>query len=272
MMHLTERMYGLLLQGLLPSEEARALACHLEEECAICEEFLASRPSADAVDGLVDEGLGALVPARERGHDPDFARIERSLRGRTQASRGTSRRFAPAALAAAALAAGLAALVVPRGDAERAAWDGVKGSATRAIPVRLKFLVVTPTPGGPPALEKGVSGQPVQAGASLHFEMESGRAAQAALLRVPARGGPELFWSGRVSPGRSEITVGGRPAGYALADLAGAQRFVLVASEEQLEPERLARAAAALAPPARIAADLPGLEGLSLDVVEVEVR
>jgi hypothetical protein len=271
-MHLTERMYRLLLQGLLPSEEARALACHLEEECAICEEFLASRPSADAVDGLVDEGLGALVPAGERGSDLDFARIERRLRERAPAPRGASRRLAPAALAAAVLAAGLAALVVPRGGAERAAWDGVKGPAPRALPVRLRFLVVTPAPGGPPALEKGVSGQPVQAGASLEFEVESGRAAQAALLRVPTRGGPELFWSGRVLPGGSQITVGGRPAAYPLADLAGVQRFILVASEERLEPERLARAAAALAPPARIAADLPGLEGLSLDVVEVEVR
>lgn len=272
MMHLTELTYRNLLQGLLPPEEARALARHLEEACAICEEFLASRPSADAADGLVEESLGALVPAGGRGNDLEFARIERSLRGPPPAPRSASRRLVPAALAAAALAAGIAALVVPRGDAERAAWDGVKGSAPHRIPVRLQFLVVTPSPGGPPSLEKGVSGQPVQAGASLHFEVESGRVAHAALLRAPAHGGPDVFWSGQVSPGRTEITAGGRPAGYPLADLAGPQRFILVASEERLEPERLARAAAALAPPARITADLPGLEGLSVDVLEVEVR
>lgn len=272
MTHLTERSYELLLQGSLPPEDARALARHLEGPCAVCEEFLASRPTADAADGLVEEGLGALVPAGGRGSDIEFARIEKRLRGGAPAPRRTSRHLVPAAVAAAVLAAGLAGLLVPRGGTERPAWDGMKGAARRAIPVRLRFLVVTPAPGGPPVLEKGVSGQPVHAGASLQFEVESGRSAQAALVRVPAHGEPELFWSERVGPGRSTVTVAGRPAAYPLADLAGSQRFVLVVSEERLEPDRIARAAAALAPPVRVTAELPGLDGLSLDVVEVEVR
>ena len=272
MTHLTERTYALLLQGSLPPEDSRALARHLEEACAVCEEFLASRPTADAADGLVENALGALVPAGGRGNDLEFARIERRLREGPPAPRRAARRLAPAALAAAVLAAGLAGLVVPRAGSERPGWDGLKGAAPRAIPVRLRFVVVTPVPGGPPELEKGVPGQAVGAEGSLHFEIESGRSAHAALVRVPARGSPEPFWSERIGPGRSAVSIAGRPAAYPLAELAGTQRFVLVASEERLDPDRLARAAAALAPPARVSPDLPPLDGLSLDVVEIEVR
>ncbi|HEY6099094.1 MAG TPA: hypothetical protein VIW03_06675, partial [Anaeromyxobacter sp.] len=101
MMHLTERTYELLLQGSLPPEDGRALARHLEEPCALCEEFLASRPTADAADGLVEEALGALAPAGGRGNDIEFARIERRVREGAPAPRRIRRRIVPAALAAA---------------------------------------------------------------------------------------------------------------------------------------------------------------------------
>lgn len=273
MTHLTERSYRLLLQGSLPPAEARVLARHLEEACDACEELLASHPAADAVDGRVDEALAALVPAGARGYDLEFARIERRLReGRISAPRRRLAGLLPAALAAAVLAAGVAGLVAPRGGSERAGWDGAKGARPGGIPVRLRFLVLSPTPGGAPALEKGVSGQPVRSAASLQFEVESARAAHVALVRVPAQGAPEVFWDDTVGEGRRQVAVDGRPAAYPLADLAGRQRFVLVASDEPLDQDRVARAAAALAPPARLAPDRPGLEGLSLDVVEVEVR
>jgi hypothetical protein len=270
--HLTEQSYRLLLQGSLPPAEARLLARHLEEACDVCEEFLASRPTADAADGLVDEALGALVPAGGRGSDLEFARIVRRVREGAGPPRRRTRGLAPAAIAAAVLAAGLAGLLVPREVPEPSAWDGVKGASPRAIPVRLRFLVVAPSPAGPPALEKGVPGQAVGRAASLQFEIESGRAAYVALLRVAAGGAPEVVWSERVGEGRSPVAVEGRPAAYPLADLAGPQRFVLVASGERLDGDRIARAAAALAPPARVRADLAGLDGLSIDVVEVEVR
>jgi hypothetical protein len=272
--HLTERTYALLLQGSLPPEDSRALARHLEGPCAVCEELLASLPSADAADALVEEALGALVPAGGRGlsgNDLEFARIERALRERAKPPRPAPRRAAPAAIAAAVLAAGLAGLLLPRAGSERPAWDGDKGTAIRAVPLRLRFLVLTPG-GAAPALDKGISGQAVPPGASLQFEIEAGRAAQAALVRVPARGAPELFWSERVPAGRTGVTVEGRPAAYPLAALAGPQRFVLVASDAGLDPRRVAAAAAALAPPARVSPELSPLEGLSFDVVEVEVR
>jgi hypothetical protein len=269
--HLTDRSYDLLLQGSLPPEEARALARHLEEACTVCEEFLASRPTADAADGLVEGALGALVPAGGRGHDLEFARIERALREGPPRPRA-SRRIGSAALAAAVLAAGLAGLLVPRAGPERPAWDGTKGAAQASLPVRLRFAVVTAAAGGPPALEKGVPGQVVAPEASLQFEIESGRAAHAALVRVPESGAPELFWSERVAEGRTAIAVEGRPAAYPLAELSGAQRFVLVAAEERLHPERIARAVEVVAGSGRLAAEAPALDGLSLDVVEVRVR
>ena len=170
------------------------------------------------------------------------------------------------------LAAGLAGLIVPRDAPPPPAWDGEKGASPRPIPVRLRFLVVAPSLAGPPTLEKGVPGQAVAAGASLQFEIESARAAHVALLRVAAGAAPEVVWTERVGEGRSPVALEGRPAAYPLAELAGPQRFVLLASDRGLDANRLARAAAALAPPVRVRAELAGLEGLSLDVVEVEVR
>jgi hypothetical protein len=270
--HLTERTYDLLLQGSLPPEDARTVARHLEEACAVCEEFLASRPTADAADGLVERALDALAPAGGRGNDLEFERIERRLRGDGPAPRREPRRSAAAVLAAAVLAAGLAGLVAPRTAHERPVWDGWKGAPARTIPVRLRFVVVRPGSGGAPSLEKGVPGQVVPAAASLQFEIEAGRPAHAALVRISSRGAPEPFWSERVGEGRSPVTLAGGPAAYRLAGLDGAHRFVLLASDEPLDAGRLARAAEALAPPARMTAELPALEGLSLDIVEVEVR
>jgi hypothetical protein len=270
--HLTDRTYDLLLQGSLPPEDARTVARHLEEACAVCEEFLASRPTADAADGLVERALDALVPAGGRGNDLEFARIERALRGDAPEARREPRRIASAAVAAAVLAAGLAGLVVPRAAHERAAWDGWKGAPARMVPVALRFAVVRSTPGGAPSLEKGVPGQIVPAAASLQFQVEAGRPAHAALARISSRGVPDAFWRERIAEGRSAVTLAGAPAAYPLAGLDGPQRFVLLASDEPLDPGRVARAAAALAPPAPMTANLPALEGLSLDIVEVEVR
>ncbi len=272
MRHLDEPTYAHLLEGTLEAAEARALARHLEGECPACEAFLASLPRADAVDGLVDRALASLAQRSPAGNDVEFGRIERRRRALADAPRRSPRRIAPAALAAAVLAAGLAGLFLPRGAPDRAGWDGRKGTAPQAIPVRLRFVVITPRPNGPPALEKGVSGQALSAGSSLQFELEVGRSADVALVRVGQHGAPDLVWQERIGPGKVPVSVRGRPAAFPLFDALGPQRFVLVASEERLEPARLARAAAELAPPARVSPDLPGLDGLSLDVVEVDVR
>jgi hypothetical protein len=138
----------------------------------------------------------------------------------------------------------------------------------RAVPVRLRFVVVDPRG----ALAKGVAGETVPPTARLAFEVEVGRAADVALVRAGPGAAPEVFYRARLAAGRAQVAAEGRPAAYPLDGLEGTQRFAVVASEEGLAPERLAAAARALAPPARIAADAPGLDGLSLDVVEVTVR
>ncbi len=270
MKHLTPESCRSLLDGTIPADEARRLSEHLTRDCETCEEVLRSLPRADAADGWVDGALAALGPrAPVRTGDLELARIERRLRG---ASERRSRTW-PAAIAATVLLAGLTGLLVTRTRPDRPGWDGAKGAAPTPIPLRLRFLVLSPAPGAAaPAIEKGVSGEAIGASASLAFEIEAGRAADVALLRVPSRGAPEVLWRERVGAGHTAVSLGGRPAAYPVADLSGPQRFVLVASDGLLDQARAARAASALAPPGGIAPDAPGLDGLSFDVVEVTVR
>jgi hypothetical protein len=267
--HLTADAYARLLDGTLPAEEAAALARHLEAPCAECEWLLAGRGGTDAVDAEVDRVLAALpTSGGAAGSDAEFARIERRLAARRRGAR--LRRILPLAAAAGAVAAALTALVLPRSP-ERPPWDGRKGAGAAAVPVQLRFVVVEGGAGEPPALEKGVSGSRVEASASLQLEVETGGPASVAVLRVAPGAAPELVWHERLPGGSAPVSVDGHPAAYPLAGLSGAQRFVAVASEEPLGPERLAEAAAA-----RIAPEVAGRETLapevSLDVVEVEVR
>lgn len=273
MTHLTKESYRRLLGGELPAKEAGDLARHLDDDCPICERFLAEAPEADALDGRVDAALTALAPpgagdASGAGNDLEFARIRRRVADAP--ARRMPRRAFGLAVAAGLLVAGFASLVVPRAGLEtRQGWDGEKGragSAARAIPLRLRFLVIAPGD----AMQKGVSGQSVPHDASLSFELELGRAAEVALVRVPAQGAPELVWKAALGAGRSELTVGGRPAAYPLSELQGRQRFALVAASGRLDE---ARALAAATGRAAAAGRDDGEDlGLSVDAVEVVVR
>ena len=120
------------------------------------------------------------------------ARITRALHERRPAPR---RFIIPSAVAAALLIAGVAGLVAhqlraPRADV--AAWDGAKGSGARAIPVRLRFLAM----GEGGRIEKGISGEPVDAGSSLLFEVEAARAADLALAASLPTGPPRSSGAG----------------------------------------------------------------------------
>lgn len=263
--HLGPRAYRRLLDGTLEEGEAREMARHLERECEVCEAFLATCGEVDALDGQVDGALAALSPGAD-GHDLEFARIERALR-----TPPPQRRRAPVlAVAAAVAVAGIAGLVASRIHPTGGGWTGEKGVA-RAVPLRLRFVVIEGLPARP-GVEKGTSGEVVDSSASLQFEVELGRSADVALVRVSAAGAPEPFFRQRLRAGRTSVTVGGSPAAYPLRELAGPQRFVAIAAEGPLDGERIARAAAVLAPPGRLVPELPGLDGLSLDVVEVTVR
>lgn len=270
MMHLDPTIYAALLSGTLPPKEARTLAEHLEGDCEACERFLAEREEADALDGTTDAAVsGAFPPGRAAaGNDLEFARIQRALRGGTRPRR---RALAPLAVAASLLVAGAAGLAwrqLRPPPAAGPAWDGLKGTGQRALPIRLRFLVL----GAGGEVTKGLSGEPVDRRASLLFEVEASREADVALARVGPGGAAELVWASRVPGGRTQVTVGGRPAGYPLGALDGVQRFVLVAGEAGLDEGRALRAAAALAPPRGFHAEAPALDGLTVDLVEVNVR
>jgi len=276
-MHLTEHSLRRLLDGTLDVAAARMLAEHLAGGCEACEAMLAARPVADAADGVVDLSLSRLAPPgpAERGNDLEYARIRRRLGGARRG--GAARVLRLGALAAAVLAVGGATIKVAwldRRAEQRSAWDGVKGMAPQAIPVRLRFLVVHPAEGGRiPELEKGASGAVLDPLSALEFQVEMARPGYATLVRVGAAGDLDLFWQERLSQGGSaEVSLGGRPAAYPLAGLAGRQRILLLASPEPLSRDRVAAAARALAPPARLSPENPALEGLSIDVVEVTVR
>jgi hypothetical protein len=265
-MHLDERTYRDLLAHRLPPAEARALARHLEGACDECEAFLAGRP-ADLVDGEADRALALMTPVPALGNDLEYARIRRLARP-SAGGRPGRRRLVAIAAAAVVVSAGVAGLLA--GRERHPVWDGEKGMVHTAVPARLRFVVLEAA--GDRALEKGVSGEPVSATARLAFEVELGRAADVALVRVGARGAPDVFYRQRLGSGRTAVSIAGRPAAYPLAGLGGPQRFVLVASEGPLTPGRIAAAATSLAPPARVSPDAPALDGLSLDVVEVVVR
>lgn len=267
-MHLTADSQRRLTARTLRGPEALALASHLEGPCDECEAFLASTPGTDAYDGAVDAALLTLAPPCPvaAGHDLEFSRIERAVRVRSR------RRWLPALGAAAALAmAGLAGLLVMR-PPEHPPWDGTKGASAQAVPLRLRFLVVTPAVGGPPVLERGIDGQEVSAAASLQFQVELGRPAYLVLARAGAGGAAEVFLSTRLGAGRHVVTLGDRPAAYPLASLSGPQRFLSLASEEPIGPGDADRAVRAPAAAAASATAREGGHPISLDQVEVRVQ
>ncbi|ACG72680.1 conserved hypothetical protein [Anaeromyxobacter sp. K] len=276
MVHLTEPVYARLIRGELPPDEAAAWARHLESGCDACEAFLAARPGPDALDARADRALAALGPPGAPGNDLEYRRIEQRLAA--EARRAAPRRLPRPALAIAAgvAAAGLAGLWLASRAPERPGrpeWTGEKGmgAAPAAAPVRLRFLVVT-RGAGAPSVEKGVSGQPVPAAASLQFEVELARAAQVALVRAAPGRPPEVFFRESLPAGRTVVAVDGRPAAYPLAELSGPQRFVAISSPAALDEAGIARAAGQVAGGARMEAIAPGLEGLSVDAVDVTVQ
>lgn len=260
MMHLDPRTYAALLAGTLPPEEARALSGHLAGDCERCERFLAERGSADALDGAADAAIDRAFPPRGLPSDDlAFARLRRRLRPGPARPRSS---LALGALAATLLAFGLTRLLhQPKPDS---AWDGVKGAATHAPELHLRYVLLGA--GGETA--RGGSGDTVPREASLLFELESGSGVEAALARVSPEGRVEIVWRDRIASGRTVLGSAGRASAYPLAGLSGRQRFVLVAGDGPLDPGRVERVVAALVDGGRPAA--PG--GLSYDIVEVTVR
>jgi hypothetical protein len=266
-MHLTETTYVALLRDGLTPPEAKALAAHLDEPCEACEAFLASRSEADGLDGAVDRALTALAERGDgQGNDLEFARVMKRVDASPRrATRGRRLAFG-VAIAATVAIAGAAGLVAPR-LLRRPAADAEKGTGGDAVPLRLRFLVLTPGDGGVPVLEKGISGQQVPAAASLQFQVELGRTAWVTLLRTSPSGSSEVFFERQLGVGRNVISMAGQPAAYPLTSLAGQQRFMALASETRVAASDLARAATLGA-----GARLEEGPSISVDIVEVSVR
>jgi hypothetical protein len=275
-MHLDRSTYGALRAGSLDPATARSLADHLGGSCETCEAFLAGAEGApaiaDGLDGAVDQALAdAAPPSGGLGNDLEFARIMKAVRvgpAAPAAVRLPRQALVGVAvgLAAVLLLAGLVPLLLPHlGSRDR--WDGVKGDATQAVPLRLRFLVLRPGAGGAPEIEKGVPGQEVPAAASLQFQVDLGRTAWVTLARARAGGDAEVFFERSLPAGRTVVSVDGQPAAYPLAALAGPQRFLALASETRIDPADAARAVS-LGAEARHG-DGPAI---SLDVVVVQVR
>lgn len=263
-MHLDAPTLKALRDQTLPTGEARALAAHLDGGCEACERFLAGPGGADALDGLVDRALGRLArpaatPSQAAGHDLEFARIMGQVRRPSSARRWVT----GLAVAATVALAGVSALL-PRAPAPDR-WDGMKGAAMQPVPLRLRFLVLSPADGGPPALERGISGQAVPSDASLQFQVELGREAEVVLAHAVG-GRSEPFFRARLPAGRSVVTVAGQPAAFPLARLSGPQRFLALASEQAIEPGDVARAVAGTPAPPQAS------QPISLDQVEVIVK
>lgn len=260
MMHLDPRTYEGLLAGTLPAGEARALAEHLATDCEVCERFLAERTGTDALDGRSDAAIDrAFPPGPLPDDDLAFARVLRRLR----AGGGARRRLlVTGAIAASLLAVAVAATLLRRSSPAGEAWNGVKGARVDGPVVRLRFARL----GASGEAVAGKSGDRIDRGASLVFEVESARGGEVALARVTSDGTVEPLWQERVAPGKTVVGSGGRAAGYPLADR-GSQRFVVVEGE-RLDPAQIEAAARAFA------ASGPGAtsSGLSCDGVEVVVR
>lgn len=274
-MHLTDRTLRRLLDATMDPAEARALAAHLETECPRCEALLASGP-AD-LDGRADRALTALAPLRpeEAGNELEYERILR----KAHSGRSNRARWAPlVATVAAALAitvGGVVQVTVKRSTRE-APLDGVKGviaGPSRTVPVRLSAVAVLAEPVRQPRIWKVASGDVVPRGAQLQLRVDVGGMADLALARVGPAGEVDVFWHERVATaGPVQPSMAGRPAAYSLADLAGPQRFIVLASPEPIPPGRVATAARELSPPARIAGQNPALGDASADILEITVR
>jgi hypothetical protein len=267
--HLDIETYRRLRSGRLDPKTARALAEHLDGDCAICEALIASLP-VDGLDGVTDAAVTQLAPARpeEAGNDMEFARIRRAVRPRRSAVSFVSRY---AAIAATVLVIGGGGLYAVQHARTGSDDQGIKGREMRPVPAKLRFAVVEGSDGAP-QLDAGRSGAVVPQGSSLAFRVEVGRPAYVALLRVGPGESSEVVWRQHVArPGAVDVSENGRPAAYPLRGLMGTQRFVLVASEHPIEDSDLGAAATA-AKGASASREDPRFNVMTLDFVDVTVR
>lgn len=156
-MHLDEERYEAMLAGRPVSPE---LAAHLEEDCEICDAFLASRETTDPLDGVVDEALfGVSDTASQPAGDLTYRRVEQNLRG--------TWRSTAVAVGVAAIAIAAAFALMPREPTQN-----LKGP-TDAPRVDLQLMVTNDGTAPTPIADGGK----VAVGATVLFRVTLDRAA-----------------------------------------------------------------------------------------------
>ncbi|MBZ4421792.1 hypothetical protein [Myxococcus sp. RHSTA-1-4] len=198
-------------------EAVAYFARHLAAPCDVCEEFLAAEQEEDALglEALADEALGeAAGPAREDA--VGWARLRRRL--------GAPRRAWLAGAVAAAVAAGLAVLVLPQVmRTETTPSQRIKGT----VPLVLELAAMAKLPNGetPPVRDDTVL--PPEAVVLLHYH--SSEAADALLLREAPGLPTQVLGRYELEPGTNPLREGADLAGVSLEGEQGPVTLVLVA-------------------------------------------
>lgn len=233
----------------LDSDALRALAArepdavahfreHLAAPCEVCEEFLASAPETDALDGQTDALLLALAPRKEEAPRLDevgFARIRRQLR----APAAAPRRWVATV---SALAACLLAVVLvtqarkPAVTETPGAWDGRKGAGGR---MALELAVVARDANG--ALRRLDSDSAVPEGDVLLLRYHATEAGTGLLFQQSSGGPVELLGSFPLEAGTHDLAGPQGLAGVSLEGEHGDMSLWLVGypTGENLSPEQV---------------------------------
>jgi hypothetical protein len=244
----------------LAAREPEAVAYfrdHLASPCDACEEFLASHPGPELLEGQVDALLLGLAPPQEAPRDEvGWMRLRRRLR--TSAPPG-GWITAVAALAACLLAA----VFVPRllaHPASEPSWDGVKGAGRIALELA---VVARSADGQLRRLDPGAGVPPEDVLLLRYHATEAG----SALLFQQTRGGaPELLGRFPLQAGTHDLKGPQGLAGVSLSGEEGPMTLWLVAAPagEELSPEEVRKAL--------VGGPTPGQSPLSVARFDVSVR
>jgi hypothetical protein len=208
---------------------------HLAAPCDTCEEFLASHPGTDLLDGHVDALLLGLAPRKEVPRDEvGWMRLRRRLRTSAHPGRWI-------AVAAALAACVLAGVFVPRLIASpptEAPWDGVKGAGR----IALELAVVARSGDGQlRRLDPGASVLPEDV---LLLRYHATEAGSALLFQQIGGSAPELLGRFPLEAGTHDLEGPQGLAGVSLSGDAGPVTLWLVGSPsgEELSPDEVQRA------------------------------
>lgn len=209
---------------------------HLATSCDTCEEFLATHPGPDLLDGQVDSLLLGLAPAAKQDAPLDELGLARVRRGLRQ-GRPDARRWG---IVAGAIAASLLAVVmVPRMRSAGPAvdpgtdsdWNGVKGPAGN---IALELAVVARGADG--GLRRLDPASPVEDADVLLLRYHATEAGTALLFQQRAGQGPELLGRFPLEAGTHDLEGPQGLAGVSLEGESGPVTFWLVGAAGRHEP------------------------------------